>query len=420
MNHSDLDLIDRLHENLVDLHIVNSIERAPKYYDEPLSYYFLSRIEDNPLINHSRFFIKTDNIVSGGLSFSSPHIASLRALGETVERFSLNCFDKEKIQFFKVRDCPNPIDLHYFPVHIPSEDVLGWVKGEDVKTHQTCFIPAQQLYLTYLSYKKEQILDSLISSGAAAGINFNDTLVKGIYEDIERDAVMIRFLTRSAGVHIDVKNSRNPVIRKYFSLMERYQLEWHLFDMQVDLGIPVYLTVLIDRTGIGPAVTVGSKAHLHSEDGIVASLEEACMSRILARQWMFTNQVAQEEITLPGFHHSHISFWSQKVNLPHIDWLINAPYSDGDTDDIHMSKDELDFMLQKLSQCGYKAYYADITNEYCTRTGIKVTKVIIPGLQALYLDDIPVEDNKFINNKRLQKALGVSSYTLNPVIHPFI
>ncbi len=98
-----------------------------------------------------------------------------------------------------------------------------------------------------------------ISTGAAAGGCLASALVRGIYEVIERDAFMISYLNKLENDKVDLEKIPDARITTLLSILNRYRIEGHIMDITSDLGVPTFVTILVDRTGIGPAIHCGLK-----------------------------------------------------------------------------------------------------------------------------------------------------------------
>ncbi len=171
---------------------------------------------------------------------------------------------------------------------------------------------------------KEPILGPLISTGAAGGFSHEETLLNGIYEIVERDAFMTTYLNKIAVQKVDIRSLQNSTIQKTIASCFRYKLDPYVFNITNDLGIPSFMTILIDRTGIGPAVSVGLKSGLNSVGTIIGSLTEALQIRISIRNRLLQDR-RKRKITEVKTIDDRAYMWSSTKMIHHLNYLLLLP-----------------------------------------------------------------------------------------------
>jgi len=68
---------------------------------------------------------------------------------------------------------------------------------------------------------------------------------------------MIYYLNRLKPRRFDLASSENKEIKSLYEISRRYNLEIFSLDIMTDLGIPSIVSVIIDRSGLSKAVSVG-------------------------------------------------------------------------------------------------------------------------------------------------------------------
>src|SRR5690606_28974937 len=118
-----------------------------------------------------------------------------------------------------------------------------------------------------------------ISTGAAGGFGKDETLLRGIYEVVERDSIMTSYLNKVLLQRVNYLSITNKHILDILTYLKKYWLKVHIFYIRNDLQIPTFMTILEDKTSFGPAIAVGTKTNLNIESALLGSIEEALFTR---------------------------------------------------------------------------------------------------------------------------------------------
>jgi ribosomal protein S12 methylthiotransferase accessory factor len=286
------------------------------------------------------------------------------------------------------------------------------------------------VYVPYIYGHNEPIIRLPITTGAAAGLNISDALYRGICEVVERDAFIIMYLNELSPPLVDLSSLNDDLIETLLTRFRDANLEAYVYDITTDIPIPAFLCLLIDRTGVGPAISVGAKASLNPEEAILGCIEESQQSR----HWLRT--LKQDKTVKPPTRKTkweNISnleqrglLWSDVSMIPKLSFLLGAKKKSL-SGDLHNKKrgrsDKLKTCLKILRERNQACYYVDVTTLDVEELGLKVVKVIMPKLQPLYLD----ERFRYWGGSRLRnvpKILGQkkadAQERLNPIPHPFL
>lgn len=364
--------------------------------------------------------VDIENRTSAGYSIFSSQLALSKCLWEAIERICLLSFQKKVVK----TDIPvtERVTFGLDAGQVLSPDVpLGWVLGTDTLGNKG-YLPAQQVYLNYLQHAHEPRLYPVTSSGAACGDTHEDALLRGIYEVVERDNALAMYLNKIVPKQLDISTIQDDLIRHAIDTIRRYWLDLRIYVIESDIGIPTYMTILIDKTPLGPNVSFGLKSTLQTINGIVGSIEEALQSRLSSRQIL--NYYGMHNVINPRFIISpehRVLYWYKKRQTPYINTLINnEDYAEfPQTTSCKDPKSELSIVLKKLEQSGYHIWYRDITlPEFKSHLGLYVYKVFIPGLQSFYTD----EREKVLELKRLKRFCdhyNCQNVIYNKIPHPF-
>ena len=412
-------------ETLKKLRSLGIIEKVDNYserfYDEPRYFYFGTLLSSAyEKILDENYYYNSEPSVGVGISFQSPHHALIKSLMESIERFCQRSVPVKKIRYSQNMDI-SLLHPPFFYVKRPDkETMLGWIEGRDMITGKNTDIPAQYVFLdSYHAYthNSEPLLTPDMSTGTAAGFKEYDVILKGICEIIERDALMSLYLN-SIPLNPLVPESipYNSVI-SIIKSCERYLLTPFIFLLQTDLGIPVAMTILVDKTGYGPAVCVGAGCSIEIEQALIHSIEESLAFRFLIRRKMnelrtIDFDVRPSEIT----DNTHMQmYWSNRERVKDLSFWLEPEKREYTEPNRFVT--DLDDVILLCKNKSIPLYDIDITPEVIRKTGISAHRIIMPTLQPFYAD----RTQPFINKKRIMELSGYynkHTFTLNHIPHP--
>jgi len=431
-----IDLIEKLKPVLKEVKLIESFERVRQHYDEPKFWHYSATISDKHLKHDGRHF----HSKASGVSFFSQENAVLKTLAEAVERYNNFAFFRTTVDYVgKYSDIEkkaiNPKKFIYFSDKqlrekdykkflIHEDSIFRWTEIKSISNKTTRLVPCQAIYLSYQSTKKEPVIYPSISTGAAGHFSLDSAILSGIYEILERDAFMIFYLNKLKPRRFDLSSSDNKEIKSLYKIGQRYNMEILSLDIMTDLEIPCVASVIIDRSGLSKAVSVGLKTHLNVEQAIIGSINEAFHTRTWIREAYIQKptKVTKKELIENSSIKNRGLFWYSPESIQELSFFTQnldnikiKPISQNINDQSQLSK-----LKNVLAKKGYEIYYKDITSKYFKDIPFKVVKVIIPGMQPVYLN----EKYPLFGGSRLKSvpmALGYkSSKSLNSYPHPFL
>jgi len=374
-----------------------SIFKLPRWYDLPFMHRYVATKKSDPKIKGI------------GSSIESNTLAKLRCAGEYIERDCLASRKGFKLilsSFSKLKEQAIPFDIlqnfskeqikdeSFKKLICNREDKIRFVEGRDYFNNKEIFIPAQMVFVPFPLMKKEKILSLPISTGTAAGFSFEEAFLRSLLEVVERDAFIIHYLNNIFGKKINVNESEKlKSLKKYF---EDYNLELNLFFLPSDIRVYNVMCILLDYTGIAPAVNCGLASGFHLEKTIIKSIEESLQSLIWIREEVFLNGFKSKSqldtslriIKQRGFYWSGlenintVKKWIKHKKLVSISKLENyIP---------RRPKNKLKYLINEITNAypyGLNIYYIEITKDIFKKHGIRVIKSIVPQLQPLHLDE---------------------------------
>lgn len=436
MKNKTLNSIKRLSPILEEGKLIEAFERVRQHYDEPKFWYYSATISDKNLKQDGKHFHSN----ASGVSFFSQEEALIKTLAEAIERYNNFAFFKESVDYVgsysKIKDkAIDPQKFLFFSseqlqqkkykkFRIDNNSPLRWTEIRSLINKKSYYIPCQLINLSYQPIKKEPHIYPSISTGCAGHFNLDSALLNGIYEILERDAFMIYYLNKLKPKRYDLTSSKNMKIKAFVEIAERYRLQIVSLNIQTDLGIPTIASIVLDYSGLSKAVSVGLKSHLNIEKAIIGSINEAFHTRTWIREAYIQEpkKITKSELTDNSSIKNRGIFWYPIQSIQKLDFFINdLDFIKIEQKDTKLSVKKQISMLKKiLGKKGYEIYYKDITAKYFKNIPFNVVKVVIPGMQPLYLD----EKYPLLGGKRMKKvpiALGYKNKRkLNSCPHPFL
>jgi len=421
--------------------IIRKLFRASTYDDEPRLFHYAAEICNTTIFSTGG--IKEE--IVGGTSINEER-AKVKAIGEAIERYSLSIYLEEHLIKASYNELGSKQAINPFTVVGPSKNQrrqekyarflfkgysqFNWVLSHSLFDDSERLVPAQLVYVPYICGHNEPIIRLPITTGAAAGLDISDALYRGICEVVERDAFIITYLNRLSPPLVDLSSLKSDLIGTLLARFDYANLEVYVFNITTDIPIPVFLCLLIDRTGVGPAISVGAKASLNPEEAILGSIEESQQSRHWLRtlkqgktikpqtmkpEWENINNLEQRGL-----------LWSDTSMIRNLSFLLKTKKKSlgGHLSNKRKGKnDKLKTCMKILRERNQACYYVDVTTLDVEELGLKVLKVIVPDLQPLYLD----ERFRYWGGSRLRNVPETLGYKragtqkrLNPIPHPFL
>lgn len=336
--------------------------------------------------------------------------AIIKTIMETLERYYLTIPEKNLIQgyFLDFKDKltfinPN-LFFHFYENNINlSKNIFFWTKVKEINSPKNFYIPAQLIYIYPFREKKIRITDS---TGAAANFNLDETLINSLYELIERDAFAKFFYEKRQSPRVDLNKIKNKKIKELIEELKDFYFDINVFDITTDINIPVFTCFLIDKTGIGPALTVGASANLDFYKAIYKSITE-CLQTINSLRDMMN--IKNRKLLFRIIKNSPIAerllFWANKRNLNYFDYLLKKNKNTINVEKKYsnlklLKKTEfLSYIKEELKKAGIKVFWKLISpNALSTEFSIFIIKAVSYDLIPLSL----TKKNLYLKHKRLK------------------
>ncbi len=425
---------------LQELNIIKNITiKYPRYYDEPFSHIY---------------YVSCLNKAHGtGADFLSKEKSIWKSIAEATERYlwySSDYFYKNLLKKSSYKNIKNNAlnifslsgfsqeQKNKFPILQFNENTIyNWTSVISLILKRKIFLPIQLISAFYfnqkvkrsnnLDKKIEPMLRWCVTTGLSTGRNLEEAVVKGICEVIERDAFMISYLNRLSPPIIDLEylSAQDEEIAKIIKNFKRYNLEIYALLLPTDFSnIHIITAIIIDHTGLGPALSIGASADFDIKTVFLDALSESLSVRFSLK---FKNRFKNEIDLNKVGQEERIMYWAKPENLPKIDFFFKGEKIKIDldknlyeiADDKKYYKEKLKILTKELKEKNYEACYAELTTKEIKKLGLRTVFVVIPELQPLHLD----ESIPYFGGKRLKEVplkLGYQPLEeLNQIPHPF-
>jgi ribosomal protein S12 methylthiotransferase accessory factor len=385
----------------------------------------------------------TTDLRAGG-SAPAHDEALAAALGEVAERYSASwvpeglplatarelgdvAVDPRRFALFDPRQHAQP-DFPFRP--FTADTRVRWAPAVALPSNEPAFVPAQLVYLRWRSPQEtgEEPIGYSTSNGTACGATFEEAVLSGLLEVIERDAFMLAWYGRLSLPRLDWTGELD-----FRSFDERYfgcaGLKYSAVDLSCFHDVPTVAAFVRGTPGDGAPLAVGAAAAPAVAEAWQDALGEAFAVRAWARAMSHEGAIrrfADDFSDLDGFD-DHIQFYASPEHAGYASFLDASPETRAIAEIDPLEGEDVTGQIaavcRRLAARGVSAYAVDVTAPDIADAGLRVAKVVAPELQPL---DVAY-DGRFLGGSRLYRAafeLGLRDEPatfddLNPYPHPF-
>lgn len=354
-------------------------------------------------------YSEIENSSKAGGGGESLEMALAATIGEAVERYCMLYYDKSEMVLASYRevadDAVSPdllrlysreqverrgpdVRLDYF-----DEDTrIRWVWGYSLTEKRPRLVPATLVYLQYALGDDEKAPGRNASTGLAAGATLEEAILTGLFEVVERDAFTACWLHRKTGPRIRVDDPEIAETMRSAFYVDHPRVDFRIFDITLDIPIPSVFAVMRRPSEFGDVLCVSSVTRLSPREVLCKALREVGQGlpylRFLQHQlrdW----QPAPDFSDLKTFDH-HCTLYVKRPEL-----VAEAiAFCDAVEEEVALSEipdrstgsvlGDLETCIEMVRQAGYEVIVVDITTEDVAEVGLRVVRVLIPGLLPLH------------------------------------
>ena len=355
-------------------------------------------------------------------------------VGEAIERYCGSIYGPDELVWASSRQLgPLPMDLAPL-IQVGRPEVVwpdpdaprGWLPGLALQTGEAVWVPAQMSVLAYQFRDPREVLQQSDSTGLACGRDLASAALGGLCEALERDAFAAAWLLDAAPPRVRLsdraRGALRPGPRHALALLES---EITLLSLGSRYGAHVMVCVL-EPGGLGCGV-VGAAASTSPLRAIEKALTEALHGWSAAGPLRAGRDPAAIDALEDAF--DHLLFYLQPDRFAVVRRMtrgtqtvcIDSPTGAGTGR--HPTADgpagSLSTLVAALAEDGLAPCLVDLTTADVRELGLRVVKVIVPGLQPLVFGPAC---SQVPDRRRLAmwaRHWGCDEERLNPHPHPF-
>jgi ribosomal protein S12 methylthiotransferase accessory factor len=251
-----------------------------------------------------------------------------------------------------------------------------------------------------------------VTTGVAAHPERAQAVLNGLLEVIERDAVMLTWLTRVTGEALDLDTTDDAELRDLVARFTAAGLVVSATRLLTDVPVAAVAAAVEDPTGVGPALAFGSAAALSLETATRKAVMEAFTA------WRFVRERHESGAMSPPDaatldQQGRLLWWAEPARRGDVAWLLDGPRVAMKTESCTGSRDALGALLEWFRAAGEDVIAVDLTDAASVeQLGHHVMAVVVPGFHPMHL----CESAPALWSRRLERVAGGP---LNPSPHPF-
>jgi ribosomal protein S12 methylthiotransferase accessory factor len=288
---------------------------------------------------------------------------------------------------------------------------IRWIRGLSLLDGRLVYLPAVMVYLYTGFVTPGERICVQITTGCAAYTSIERAVLAGILEVVERDAISITWLQELSLPRIEVDHLPQ-VIRRYWDCYQRSstQLEYAFFDATTDIGIPTVYGLQVSPANKSATTLVSCSAELDPALAVAKVIRDMGACRIAFRRPRQIPKKWQEFTEL--FHGA--AYMAQASQASAFDFLLcsehKRPLSHIRSLDCGNDKQNLQNILEVFRRKKLQVYAVELSTDEALRSGIRVVRVLIPGLQPFSFHHCA----RYLGHQRLYEAPKLMGYAVLP------
>ncbi len=326
--------------------------------------------------------------------------AFMKALGEGLERYCAGVYRTADLERATPAEMDDAVAPGAFVCEREPEPTteIEWVPGEAVATGETCALPAEFVYHPPPSSRYH----SPVTTGLGLGNSPVEAMLAGLYEVIERDAMMLSWYSTYDPLGVQIEDET------YETLTDRARSEGLSVStllLTQDVDIPVVAAVV--RRDAWPKLAVGTGAHLDVTRAARSALAEALQN------WTELRGMGPEDAAdALGAIGTYAEEPGEAADFIEFDTAVPGDSVGPET--VPTGASELDVVCDRLGDAGLESYAARLTTRDVEQLGFEAVRVVVPSAQPLTFGTPTFGDRA----NTVPEALGFEP-TLSRDHHPF-
>jgi len=303
--------------------------------------------------------------------------AFMKALGEGLERYSAGVYRTGEFETGTATDFESAVSPSAFVTDESSDeapgedDEIGWLTGRNLETGGAVMLPAEFAVFP----PPEKRYRPPITSGLGLGNGGVEALLSGLYEVVERDALMISWYSTYEPLELSVADEA------YETMVARARSEGlTVTPLLVTQDVDVPVVAVAVQGDQFPRLAFGSGAHLDARRAARAGLAEALQNWVELRS-MGPGEADGADGAIGAYAESPGDV------SPFADPDGEVPASSLGPDELPAGEAHLDAVVERLGDAGLDAYGVRMTPRDVETVGFEAVRALLPAAQPLFFDD---------------------------------
>lgn len=349
-------------------------------------------------------------------------------IGQAINPVAFGLHSEEEINHPKY-------DLKVYNDNLP----IYWKYAYSCKEDRKLLVPEQLVFFGdafYRSNGNRFAYDS--SNGMALGSTYEEAVLYGLLELIERDNFLCAWYNQLPLQEIDIHGIQSPQLERLLFYARQDGIEVRFFDISMELGIPSVWALANNTSANGRMKSYNAAAaHLIPEKAIEGAALEVLTSlpiyeHLLAKDDRVRERVAWLEGNPEGVteFEDHVLFYATESNAQRLNFIqcdrnpvpIRDLYAHNGLRDKfnHLDlKRDLENLIQLVLQYYSDVLIVNVTPQHIEEAGLCAVKVIVPGMLPMTFGN---QHKRVIHNRLLmeRQRRGLSErFIVNQDPHPF-
>lgn len=299
-----------------------------------------------------------------------------------------------------------------------------WSSGIRLDNQVPVLLPEQVVYFDHQLLRGEERFIYETSNGTAIGNSFEEAIIYGLFELIERDHFLVHWYCKKLPKLIRKENINDERIISILNRLENQQYDVYLFDITLETLIPTVWVLAVNKDPKANLTYYNAAGcHYNPEKAIFSGLVEVATSALV-----YEKRLEGEREQLAYLIHNpeavrsmedHVNYYAFAENGKAFDFLLNRleemePVS---VSDMHP---DFPFSFKAVTAAILKEhpdiYVCDLSNLLTEKLDFSVVKTFIPSMQPMTFGI----QNERLNSSRLKRYGNDSlQYIYGKEPHPF-
>jgi ribosomal protein S12 methylthiotransferase accessory factor len=325
--------------------------------------------------------------------------AFMKAVGEALERYCAGVYRTNSFETGAPEETANAVAPDAFVTEYdPNTESIEWVEGEDLVTGAPVSLPAEFVHYPPPSRRYR----SAVTTGLGLGNSTVEALLAGLYEVIERDAMMLSWYSTFEPLELAVDDETVE------TLTDRAQAEsLSLTPLLLTQDVDIPVVAVAAHRDEWPSLAFGTGAHLD----VTRATESAAAEAI--QNWMELRGMGEDDAAAAAGAIGQYAGMPDSV-ASFIDAETTVPAESVGPDEVPRGRDQLEAVLDRIESADLNAYGVDLTTRDVDAVGFDAIRAVVPSAQPLFLGDAYFGERA----RSVPEALGFEA-RLDRDHHPF-